>query len=114
MKNPENKLIEIFCHIDDFNQVFIKELQTHQLTDGTRKRIKPCGLDESEVMTNVIYFHLMRYRDFKHYCLYHLCDHMLIPSCQRNHPLTWKLLMNQWLYIFSFMPNSRYFNIRKT
>jgi hypothetical protein len=46
MKNLENKLIEIFCHIDDFNQVFIKELQTHQLTDGTRVRIKPCSLNE--------------------------------------------------------------------
>jgi|GEM_PF-374172 hypothetical protein len=70
MKNPENKLIEIFCHIDDFNQLFIKELRTHQLTDGTRVRIKPCSLNESEVMTIVIYFHLMRYRDFKHYCLF--------------------------------------------
>jgi hypothetical protein len=76
MKNLENKLIEIFCHIDDFNKVFINELQTHQLTDGSRKRIKPGSLNESEVMTIVIYFHLMRYRDFKHYYLYHVCKHM--------------------------------------
>ncbi len=27
-------------------------------------------------MTIVIYFHLMRYRDFKHYCLFHVCEHM--------------------------------------
>ena len=40
MNNIEDKLIEIFCHIDDFNSVFINELQTHQLTDGSRKRIK--------------------------------------------------------------------------
>jgi len=66
MKNPETKLIEIFCHIDDFNKVSINQLQTHQLTDGTRMQIKPCSLNESEVMTIVIYFHLMRYRDFKH------------------------------------------------
>ena len=45
MKNIENKLIEIFCHIDDFNKVFINQLQTHQLADGTRMRIKPCGLN---------------------------------------------------------------------
>jgi hypothetical protein len=55
MKNIESKLIEIFCHIDDFNRVFINQLQTHQLTDGTRIRIKPCSLNESEVMTIVIY-----------------------------------------------------------
>lgn len=66
MKNLENKLIEKFCHIDDFNQVSINELLTHQMTDGTRKRIKPGTLNESEVMTVLIYFHLMRYRDFKH------------------------------------------------
>lgn len=76
MKNIEIKLIEIFCHIDDFNKVFISELQTHQLSDGSRKRIKPCSMSESEVMTIVIYFHLMRYRDFKHYYLFHVCRNM--------------------------------------
>jgi hypothetical protein len=76
MKDLESKLIEIFCHIDDFHQVFIKELQTHQLTDGSRKRIKHGNLNESEVMTIVIYFHLMRYRDFNHYYLFHVFEHM--------------------------------------
>ena len=76
MKNIEIKLIEIFCHIDDFNKVFISEIQTHQLSDGSRKRIKPCSMSESEVMTIIIYFHLMRYRDFKHYYLFHVCRNM--------------------------------------
>jgi hypothetical protein len=76
MNNIENKLIEIFCHVDDFNKVFINELQTHQLSDGSRKRIKPGSMSESEVMTIVIYFHLMRYRDFKHYYLFHVCRNM--------------------------------------
>ena len=60
MNNVENKLIEIFCDIDDFNKVFISELQKHQLSDGTRKRIKPSKLSESEVMTIVTCFHIMR------------------------------------------------------
>jgi hypothetical protein len=76
MNNLENKLIEIFFHVDEFNKVFINELQTHQLTDGSRKRIKPGSLNDSEVMTIVIYFHLMRYRDFKHYYLFHVKEHM--------------------------------------
>lgn len=76
MKNIDNKLIEIFCHIVDFNKAFISELQTHQLSDGSRKRIKPCSMSVSEVMTIVIYFHLMRYRDFKHYYLFHVCRNM--------------------------------------
>jgi len=76
MKNIENEFIEIFCHIDDFNQIFINVLRTHQVTDGTRKLIKSGRLDESEIMTIVIYFHLMHYRDFKHYYLFHVCKHM--------------------------------------
>ena len=50
--------------------------ETHQFSDGSRKRIKPCGLNKSEVMTIVIYFHLMRYRDLIHYYLFHVCEHM--------------------------------------
>ena len=76
MKNLENEIIEIFCHVDDFNKAFIKELQTHQLTTGSRRRIKPSSMSESEVMTIIIFFHLMRYRDFKHYYLFHVCEHM--------------------------------------
>ncbi len=30
MNKIENKLIEIFCDIEDFNKAFISELQTHQ------------------------------------------------------------------------------------
>ena len=41
MKNYEDKLIDIFFHVYDFNKVFFNELRTHQLTDGTRKRLKP-------------------------------------------------------------------------
>ncbi|MFH0756149.1 MAG: transposase [Bacteroidota bacterium] len=98
MLNVETKLIEIFCHIDDFNNVFIRELQTHQRSDGPRKRIKPCKFRESEVMTIVICFHLMRYRDFKHYYLFHVCRNMTsefpnLVSCNRFVELSNKSLL---------------------
>ena len=48
MKDVESKLIEIFCHTDDFNKVFINELRTHQLSDGSRKRIKPGNVDDRQ------------------------------------------------------------------
>jgi len=54
----------------------MRELRTHQLNDGSRKRIKPCKLSEREGMTIVIYFQLMRYRDFKHYYLFQICRNM--------------------------------------
>jgi hypothetical protein len=33
--------MEIFCNVDDFNNVFINELQTQELTDGSRKADQP-------------------------------------------------------------------------
>ena len=56
--------------------VFINQLQTHQLSEITHKRIKPCSLNESEIMNKIIYFHLMCYRDFRHYYLFHVCQRM--------------------------------------
>jgi hypothetical protein len=47
MNAIENKLIEISCQIDDFNQVFINELRTYQFSDGSRKRFKPASLSET-------------------------------------------------------------------
>jgi hypothetical protein len=76
MNDLKDKLKEIFCNVDDFKDLFINELRTHQLGDGFRKRIKTGSLNECEVMTIIIYFHLMRYRDFKHYYLFHVCEHM--------------------------------------
>jgi hypothetical protein len=76
MKEVESKLIEIFCDTDDFNEVFINGLPTHQLSDDSRKRIRPCSLNESEVMTILIYFNLMRYKDFKNYYLFHVCKYL--------------------------------------
>jgi len=33
-----NKLVEVFCDVDDFSAVFIPEWEKTLLTDGTRKR----------------------------------------------------------------------------
>lgn len=104
MNNVEDKLIEIFCNVDDFNKVFINELQKHQLSDGSRKRIKPGNLNESEVMTIVIYFHLMRYRDFKHYYLFHVSRHMKnefpgLVSYNRFVELMQKVLLPMAVYL---------------
>ena len=51
MHYGETKFIEIICLIDDFNKLFIRELQSNQPGDGSRKRITSCRLIEREVMT---------------------------------------------------------------
>lgn len=60
-------LTELFCHVDDFWQMFAPLWQHAQLTSGTRQRQRDGQLCESEIMTILIHFHQARYRDFKTY-----------------------------------------------
>lgn len=74
-----NKLVEIFCEVDDFCQVFIPQWQKQLLEDGTRKRRRECRLSPSEIMTIVIAFHCSNHRDFKNFYIgllkrYHIKD----------------------------------------
>jgi hypothetical protein len=64
MKDLENKFKQIFLIVDNFSNLFINELRTKQLIYDSRKRIKPGRLDDNEVITIIIYFHLKYYSDF--------------------------------------------------
>jgi hypothetical protein len=64
-------LLELYCHVDTFCSRFLptwhRELQSH----GQRIRQRSGQLAMSEVMTILIHFHQMRFRDFKtYYCVY--------------------------------------------
>ena len=60
-------LLELYCGVDDFWQGFEPEWQREQLASGSRQRQRDGQLCASEIMTILIYFHQMRYRDFKTY-----------------------------------------------
>jgi hypothetical protein len=60
-------LLELFCHVDDFWQVLGQEWEQMLLEDGLKQRRRAGQLCGSEIMTILIYFHQMRYRDFKTY-----------------------------------------------
>ena len=62
-----NKLIDIFCDVDDFCKVFIPEWEKQLVTDGTRKRNRKCRMTISEIMTIIITFHCSNHRDFKNF-----------------------------------------------
>ena len=49
-------LTELFCHVDDFCQLFAADWQHYQLI---------CVVLASAIMPLVIHFHQARYRDFK-------------------------------------------------
>ena len=66
----EVKLIEIFCILDEFCKYLAPELKKHALdTCGKRHRNRPCLMSDSEVMTILVLFHTMRYRDLKAFYL---------------------------------------------
>lgn len=64
-----NKLVELFCDVDDFCKVFIPQWQKQLLEDGTKKRQRDGQMTTSEIMTIVVSFHMSHYRDFKNYYL---------------------------------------------
>ena len=62
-----NKLVELFCDVDDFCKVFIPQWENQLLEEGTRKRNRHGRMTTSEIMTIVVYFHMSQSRDFKNY-----------------------------------------------
>lgn len=70
----EDKLIEIFCDVDDFCQVFSIWERSHLLEN------KPCtrkpSLCDSEVMTILIFYHLSGFKCFKYYYNRFVCQNL--------------------------------------
>lgn len=62
-------LTELFCQIDDFCQDFEYKMPHKSLPQGKKTRKRACGLSMSEMMTIVIAYHQIRFRDFKTFFL---------------------------------------------
>jgi HPt (histidine-containing phosphotransfer) domain-containing protein len=60
-------LLELFCHVDDFWNVFAPRFRAYQVQTRAVKRQRPRQLAESEVMTILIAFHQSHYHTFKAY-----------------------------------------------
>ena len=71
--NVMHQLTTIFCQMDDFYNEFDKQ-STHFLLHAptpTHQHGPVCGLAISEIMTILVMFHMIRFRDFKtFYCGY--------------------------------------------
>jgi hypothetical protein len=71
-----DNLTELYCLMDDFCKEFEPWLNARLLTDGHRKRLRVSGLSLAELLTLVVLFHQIRYRQFKSFYLNHVCLHL--------------------------------------
>lgn len=69
-------LLELFCQIDDFCQEFLPQWEQERLASGTRQRRRKGQLYPSEIMTILVHFHQMRFRDFKTYYTQYVAQHL--------------------------------------
>lgn len=69
-------LVDLFCDVDDFCQLFIPHWKLLQLSHGECKRVRAWRLLPSEIMTILIHFHQSHYRNFKAYYLLYVSRHL--------------------------------------
>lgn len=64
-----DSLTELFCLLDDFCRRFEPAWERRPLTAGIQKRRRRSALSLSELMTLVVLFHQLRFRQFKRFYL---------------------------------------------
>ena len=69
-------LTELFCKIDDFCGAYEKYLKQRLIESGEKKRNRTTKLSTSEMMTIVVLFHHMGFRNFKTFYLDYVCIHL--------------------------------------
>ena len=83
-----DNLTELFCLMDDFCRRFEPAWEQPQLTSGAQKRRRRSTLSLSELMTLVVLFHQLRFRQFKRFYLDYGCRYLraafpTLPSYNR-------------------------------
>jgi len=63
----EDKLIEIFCQVDDFCLDFLPAYEAQLITDGVAVRRRSRRMESSEIITLLLFYHHCRFRNFKHF-----------------------------------------------
>lgn len=74
----KDKVTEIFCIADDFCKEFDKEAAKTGLESSkeARRRNRSWRMSRSEIMTILICFHFGSFRNFKHYYLFYVKEHL--------------------------------------
>jgi hypothetical protein len=77
MLTPD-KITEIFCIADDFCKEYSQEVKKHRTlpSHGKKSRNRPCEMSDSEIITIMLCFHFGSFRNFKHYYLFYVKEHL--------------------------------------
>jgi hypothetical protein len=72
------KITEIYFIIDEFSKEFDKTMTAHSLNekDSPKKRNRKFTMTDSEVMTILVLFHAMGYKNLKHFYLFYIGKHL--------------------------------------
>ena len=74
----EDKVIEIFCIMDEFCKNFASECEKNLLLEdkGHRHHNRKGRLSQSEIMTILVCYHFGSFANFKHYYLFYIRQHL--------------------------------------
>jgi hypothetical protein len=77
MLTPD-KIVEIFCVVDDFCKEFAVEFKNIPTLsgDGKKPRNRSPGMSESEIITILLLFHFGTFHNFKHFYLFYIREHL--------------------------------------
>ena len=97
-------IVVLFCSIDDFWMIFKLEWEKRLLSQGKRPPKRRPSLAESEIMTIVILFHMMGYRNFKTFYIQHVCKYLSsyfhpLPSYNRFLELKRSVVFPMYCYL---------------
>ena len=76
-------MLRLFYDCDEFCREFLPRVQTFQIAEGEKHRIRHPTLSVSEVMTILILFHTSGVRNLKTFYLPHICVHLTSAFPQR-------------------------------
>ena len=97
-------ILTVFCQIDDFCQEFEPKFNQMLLSDGKRQRNKPSAMCLSEVMTILVMFHVLGFRNLKTFynnfvCCYWRKEFPNLLSYNRFVELERDALIPLWCYL---------------
>jgi hypothetical protein len=69
-----NKITEIYFLIDEFSKEFDKTISAHSLKEkeAPKKRNRKFSMSDSEVITILVLFHAMGFKNLKHFYLFYV------------------------------------------